>query len=64
MLPASIAQYRNFKIYSPPPPQPDKPWVFDYFMCPGSWEFDWYGLPMARGGKFDLYLSGVGKIEL
>ena len=29
---------------------PGKPRAFDYFLCPGS-------------GEFDLYLGGVGKIE-
>ena len=33
-----------------PPPSPGKPRAFDYFLCPGS-------------GEFDLYLGGVGKIE-
>ena len=37
---------RNFNIPSPP----GKPRAFDYFLCPGS-------------GEFDLYLGGVGKIE-
>ena len=31
-------------------PPPSKPRAFDYFLCPGS-------------GEFDLYLGGVGKIE-
>ena len=38
------------KLQHPPSPRPGKPRAFDYFMCPGS-------------GEFDLYLSGVGKIE-
>ena len=36
---------RNLNI-----PPPGKPRAFDYFLCPGS-------------GEFDLYLGGVGKIE-
>ena len=38
---------RNFNI---PPLPPGKPRAFDYFLGPGS-------------GEFDLYLGGVGKIE-
>ena len=37
---------RNFNVFPPP----GKPRAFDYFVCPGS-------------GEFDLYLGGVGKIE-
>ena len=37
---------RNFNI----PPPPGKPRAFDYFLRPGS-------------GEFDLYLGAVGKIE-
>ena len=37
---------RNFNIPTPR----GNPWAFDYFLCPGS-------------GEFDLYLGGVGKIE-
>ena len=33
-----------------PSPHPRPPRAFDYFLCPGS-------------GEFDLYLIGVGKIE-
>ena len=38
------------KLQHPPPPPPGKPRAFDYFLCPGS-------------GEFDLYLGEVGKIE-
>ena len=48
---------RNFSI----PPSPAKPQTFDYFLCPGSGVFYWYGLP--GGGKFDICLDRVGKIE-
>ena len=37
---------RNFNI----PPPPGKPRAFDYFLFPGS-------------GEFDLYLGGAGKLN-
>ena len=49
MLPASIAQYRNFKIHSPPPPQPAKPRVLTILCARGvgnltSMAFPWPGV--------------------
>ena len=38
------------KLQHPPPLPPGKPRAFDYFLCPGS-------------GEFDLYQGGVGKLE-
>ena len=38
-----------------------KPQALDYFICPGSREFDKKG--PTGGGGFDLCLGGVGKIE-
>ena len=42
---------RNINI-TPPPPPPGKPRPFEYFLCPGSREFD-LKRP-SRGGEFDF----------
>ena len=46
-----VVLHRSSRNFNPPPPPPrGKPRAFDYFLCPGS-------------GEFDLCLGVVGKIE-
>ena len=42
-------------------PTPWKPRAFDYFLCPGSGEFDGSGL--SRGGEFEPCLGWLWKIK-
>ena len=57
MLPASEVQYRNFKIHSPPLPQPGKAPAFDYFIFPGVGNLT----GMAFPGPGILLLTGWGE---